>query len=238
MANESWLDESKDTEGGLTRTGVVTFSKFVKKNLPNTNPPIEIRAWEVRYQVDGRDKESREEYGIGKVLEPSVDGETLVAPAGKDASLNKNTGAVKFRNALKASGFELSNLKEKVSALVGARIVFAGEPKLDKDGKPKSHIDKKSGKQYDDLVFFPVKFLGYTASAQAQNAAPGVKDEAIAVVTTLLADGPLTRAQLISKLSAKLVGNPNSNAIIGLAVRDDFHTGAPWTRDQSGTISL
>ena len=99
-------------------------------------------------------------------------------------------------------------------------------------------VRKKTGKQFDDFVFYPAKFLGYTASAQAQQAAPGVKDEAVAVVTTLLADGPLTRAQLISKLSAKLVGNPNSNAIIGLAIRDDFHTGAPWTRDQSGTISL
>jgi hypothetical protein len=232
MATNTWLDETKDTEGGLTRTGVVTYSQFVRKQVGE----YDIRSWSIRYQQDGREKESFEDYGIGKVLEPSADGETLVAPNGKDAALNKNSGAVKFRNALKASGFDLSLLKEKVSALVGARFVFQGEPRLDKDGKQKKR--EYQGKTYDEFEFYPVKFLGYTAAAQAKNAAPGVKDEAVAVVTTLLQDGPLTRAQLISKLSAKLVGNPNSNAIIGLAIRDDFHTGAPWKRDQTGTISL
>jgi hypothetical protein len=237
VSNETWLDETNDTEGGLTRTGTVTFSRFVKKTLPNTAPPIEIRAWEIRYSQDGRDKESKEEYGIGKVLEPSADGETLIAPPGKDAKLNKNAGAVKVRNALKASGFDLALLKDKVSALEGARFIFNGEPKLDKDGKPKTH--KYEGKDYQDFVFYPAKFLGFTAAAQAGKAAAGpVKDEAVATVVELLAAGPLTRAQLISKLSAKTVGNPNAVAIIGMAVRDDFHTGAPWKRDASGTISL
>jgi hypothetical protein len=194
----------------------------------------------------GDDKERRETYSVGDRLVPTPDGEGFVAKDGGPPKFHANSNMGKFSAALKASGFDLGvlivrqpdgSVRQQLSRLVGARLVFKGEPKVGKDGRP---IKDKKG--YDKNMFLPVKFVGYAAGAGtvAQPAGAGgngaaggdaIKTKAKEAVLKALAAGPLTRADLVRTLAQQLAGDADSNAVIGLVVRDEFHKGQPWHYD-------
>jgi len=196
----------------------------------------------------GDDKERSETYGVGDKLVPTPDGEGFVAKDGGPVKFHANSGIAKFAAALKGSGFDLGSLvvdgKQKLGRLVGARFVFKGEPKMGKDGKP-----LKDKKGYDKSAFYPVKFVGYAAAtgsvatagvsaahlgAPAGNGAAtasALGTKATGAVLAALAKGPLTRADLVRTLAQQMAGDPDSNAVIGLVVRDDFHKGQAWKYD-------
>lgn len=199
----------------------------------------------------GDDKERRETYGVGEKLVPTPDGTGFVSKDGTPAKFHANSGIAKLSAALKASGFDLGMLiekqadgsfKQRLDRLTGARFVFKGEAKLGRDGKP-----LKDKKGYDKQAFYPVKFVGFVAGAGAGVAAtPGngaahtptgngaLAAKAAGVVTAALAaapEGKLTRAELMRTIAQTLAGDGDSNGIIGLIVRDDFHKGQPWHYD-------
>lgn len=245
----SWLDESTDTDGMLTRQGVITGSKFVTKLLATkagqavidakTGQQSFINVWEVRYIQEGRDKEQAEEYSFGKTLVPSADGETLVNPTGGPVKLNKDSGMAKARNGLKAAGYPIETLHPKISAFIGSKIVFMGEPKKDLEGKAKTHTYQ--GKTYTDYVFYPAKFLGrvggVVAGASSGNGATlATKTEAAILAVLAGSGGKIDRAGLVTALAKQLSGDAEANQVIALTVRSDFHTGRPWAFD-GGTLS-
>lgn len=247
----AWLDESNDSDGSLTRTGVVTGSKFITKLLVNKagQPVIDVKTgqqsyinvWEVRYIQEGRDKEQFEEYSFGKTLQPSADGESLVNPTGGPVKLNKDSGMARARNGLKAAGYPIETLHPKISSFVGAKIVFQGEPKKDAEGKAKTHT--YNGKIYTDFAFYPAKFLGRVGVAPSAGngsaAGNGLASKTEAAILTVLGanGGKIDRAGLVTALAKQLAGDADANQAIALAVRADFHTGRPWSFDGS-TLSL
>jgi hypothetical protein len=197
----------------------------------------------------GDDKERNETYGVGDKLIPTPDGEGFVSKDGGPVRFHANSGMAKFATALKAAGFDLSTLhvdgKQKLSRLVGARFVMKGELKLGRDGKP---LKDKNG--YDKNAFYPVKFVGYANGAGAPAAAGGngggaaagnaggganaLAGKAVGAVMQALAgakDGKLSRADLVRTLATQLAGDPDTNTIIGMVVRDDFHKDQAWKYD-------
>ena len=190
----------------------------------------------------GDDRERHEEYSVGDKCVPTPDSEGFTALEGGLPKFHANSNMGKFAAALKASGFDISTLlvagKLKFSNLVGARFVMKGEPKIGRDGKPVT--DKKG---YGKNAHYPVKFVGYTTAA-ATGAKPNggvggdaLRTKAAGAVVKALAGGPLSRADLVRTLAQTLAGDPESNSIIGLVIRDDFHAGQPWKYDGI-TVSL
>lgn len=184
------------------------------------------------------DKERRETYSVGDKLVPTPDGQGFVARDGGPPKFHANSNMGKFAAALKGSGFDISTLiadgKQQLGKLVGARFMFKGEPKVGRDGKA-----LKDKKGYDKNIFLPVKFMGYAAGAgmaagATTTSAPvgnGLAAKADAAVLAALAAGPLSRADLVRTLATALAGDADSNAVIGLVIRDDFHKGKPWKYD-------
>lgn len=243
--------------GGLWDGKTVTITSAVAKTEALTygdgKPVIDEKTKQQSIQIGlgiagiadgGDDKERRETYSTGDRLVPTADGEGFVAKDGGPAKFHANSNMGKFAAALKASGFPIETLvvdgKQKLSRLVGARFVFKGEAKVGQDGKP---IKDKKG--YTKNIFLPVKFVGYAAGAASgsvtgapagNGAATGssagaLQEKAKATVLGALANGPLTRADLVRTLAQKLAGDPDSNAIISLVVNDAFHKGQPWKYD-------
>lgn len=239
-----WLDESNDSDGSLTRTGVITGSKFITKLLATKagQPVIDAKTgqqsfmnvWEVRYIQEGRDKEQFEEYSFGKTLQPSADGESLVNPTGGPIKLNRDSGMARARNGLKAGGYPIETLHPKISSFVGAKITFTGEAKKDAEGKQKTHT--YNGKTYTDYAFYPSKFLGRVGGVTVKagnGAANGLADKTQAAVLAILGTngGKIDRAGLVTALAKQLAGDAEVNQAIALAVRADFHQGRPWSFD-------
>lgn len=186
----------------------------------------------------GDDKERHEEYSAGDKMVAAPDGEGFVMKDGTPPKFHASSNIGKFTAALKGSGFDLSTLfangKQKLSGLVGARFVFKAEAKIGKDGKP---IKDKKG--YVKNIHLPIKYVGAAIGITAPkpgNGAVAPSNDALAVkaqgaVLAVLANGPLSRAELIRSLAIKLAGDADSNSVIGLVVRDDFHKGQPWVYD-------
>lgn len=193
--------------------------------------------------AEGEEKEREEAYTPGERMEPTADKEGFVMKDGSTIKFHANSNLGKLAVALGASGFDTKILfpggRLKFTNLVGAQLTFKGEVKLGRDGKP-----LKDKKGYEKNAFFPVKFHGFVSGTGTSVAgvvggtAPGALDEkATAAVVGILAGGPKTRAELVKALATTLVGDADSNAIIGLVVRDDFHKGKPW-KYEVGTASL
>jgi hypothetical protein len=195
----------------------------------------------------GDDKERHEEYSVGDRLAPAADGRGFVDRAtGGPPKFHANSNFAKLAAALKASGFPIGELydpatrQQRLDRLVGARFVFKAEAKLDKQGKA-----VKDKKGYTKNTHLPVKFVGRVQGGvgvpQAQGGnghaptpgspADAVAKKAEAAVIGALANGPLSRADLVRTLAQGLAGDPDANAVIGLIVRDDFHKGKAWKYD-------
>lgn len=195
----------------------------------------------------GDDKERHEEYSVGGKLEPTADGEGFVDPSGAAPRFHANSNIGKFSAALKSSGFPVATLidrnpdgtiRMRFSRLVGARFVMKAEPKLGQDGKP-----LKDKKGYGKNVHLPVKYVGQATggAVSAGGAAAGAvasphNGKASAAVLEALAAAPgntLTRVDLVRTLAGKFqgAGDPDANAIIGLVVRPEWHTGQAWKTD-------
>lgn len=253
------------TGGGLWDGRTVTVTRVRAQTEPmkkgdgsavldeKTKQPVIQTALVVWGIAEGSDdKERYETYGAGEKLVATPDGEGFVSKDGGPAKFHANSGIGKFSAALKGAGFDLGTLiergadgavRQRLSRLTGARLIFKGEPKMGKDGKP---VKDKNG--YTKSSFLPVRFVGYAAqsgtvaqpsaagngAAAATGVIPGrdaLLGKAAGAVLTALATGPLTRAQLITKLAESLKGDTDANAVIGLVVRDDFHKGQPWKYD-------
>jgi hypothetical protein len=199
--------------------------------------------------AEGDEKEREESYGVGDRVVPLPDGRGFQSKDGGPLKFHANSGIAKLSAALKAAGFDLGNLIERnadgsvtqrMDRLVGARFVMRGEQRLGRDGKP-----LKDKKGYDKMAFYPATFVGYVAGqggvastggngAVAAAPAGALAEKAAGAVTVALTaakDGKLNRADLVRTLAAQLAGDPESNAIIGLVVRDDFHKGQKWAYD-------
>ena len=200
--------------------------------------------------ADDEEKERRETYSAGSLI-PTADGEGFMKrlPDGSlvSAPFHENSEAAKFANALAAGGYPTANLwdekakRTRLSILAGARISMKAEAKLDKDGNI-----KKNKKGYEQQKFYPVEYLGQkgggngnVTTTQAQGNGQDLKVKATETVVGLLAEngGTLTRSDLVRKLSTALNGDADCNKILALVVREEFHKGAPWTR-QGTTLSL
>lgn len=190
--------------------------------------------------ADEEEKERRETYSVGMLI-PTADGESFVHPQTGEAShFNEKSDAGKLTRYLKDSGFDISLLwddaaqKLKLSGLVGARFVMAGEAQKDKEGKVK--INKKG---YENQKFYPVQFMGFkpgVGNTTPQSNASELRDKAVEVVLDIIgeAGGKIGRADLVRKISGKMAGDPRANKVLALVTRDDFHKDVPWTRDATG----
>lgn len=182
------------------------------------------------------EKERDEEYSIGAFI-PSEGGEQCVHPKGDPSKrLDERCAAAAFFRALKTAGFNTATLYPKISALVGSRFLMKAVPTLNKDGS----VKQKNG--YDVTKPYPVEVAGQADApvAQAAAAGNGLAEKADETIMALLAeaeDNKLSRKDLVKQVSKSLAGDADSNKIVGLIVRADFHRGKPW--NYTGTeISL
>ena len=186
--------------------------------------------------ADGQEYERKENYSSGSHV-PTPDGEGFVAADGSDKRLHTSSAAAKFFDLIKKGGFDIGKLydtatgKSRISALVGARFTMKGEPKLDKDGKPKTY------KGYVEQQFFPVKFVGYAGNVAASAGGNGldtaVKAKAVSAIQEVLAanGGSVGRAALLNKLGSVLASDPDSGKIMAAILRPEFHNGQAWKYD-------
>jgi len=190
--------------------------------------------------ADEEETERRETYSVGMLI-PTADGESFVHPkTGEVGQFNDKSEAGKLTTYLAGSGFDTTLLwddaaqKMKLSGLVGAQFVMAGEAQKDKDGKVK--VNKKG---YENQKFYPVQFVGFkagVAKTAPQSNASELRDKAVEVVLEIIgeAGGKIGRADLVRKISGKMAGDPRANKVLALVTRDDFHKDVPWTRDATG----
>lgn len=245
--------------GGLWDGKVVTITSAVAKTAALTRkdgtPVLDDKTKQQIVQTalyitgisDGpSEKERHEEYSVGDKLAPTPDGRGFIDKAtGGAPKFHANSNFAKLLGALKIAGFPVGELydvatrTQRLDRLTGARLMFKASPKLGKDGKP-----IKDQKGYDKSIHLPVQFVGRAAGSVGggavaagvggNGAASPLIDKAASAVLGALAAAPetkLTRADLIRTLAQTLAGDPEANGIIGLVVRDDFHTGKPWVYD-------
>lgn len=234
--------------GGLWDGKVVTItkSKTETKRLAykdgsavvNDNGEQAVRnVWTISGIAEDTEKEITREYSIGGMI-PTADGEGFTRQDGKPAILHKNSDAAKLAAALKTSGFDVNllfvNGKPKVSALEGAKLRFKGEDRLDKDGKPKK---QKNNPKYTEQDFFPVEFVGFSATARKGNGVDdATKAKATDAVMGVLAEagGTLTQVDLVKALSRKMAGSADLPAIVGLVSKREV----PGVKVEGATFSL
>lgn len=252
------------TGGGLWDGKTVTITRSVagikllthKDNSPVIDAKTKKQASVIGLLIDGLaegdEKERSVEYSCGDRMQPDADGESFSMKEGGAPRFHDRSGLGKMVSALTAAGFPMKELmanpakyvgQQRWSRLVGAKLMFKAEAKLGRDGKP-----IKDDKGFDKQSFYPVKYVGMAtgivtgvaasvgaAVAAVSNAA--IVEKADALVIGALSAGPLTRSQLVATLAAGLTGDKDSNAIISLIVRDDFHKGKAW-KYEDGTASL
>lgn len=191
--------------------------------------------------AENTEMEREETYSAGSLV-PTADGEGFIKPDGSiPEGFHENSDMAKFVQFLENSGYPVDSLFDpetgamKVSLLIGAKLRFKGETRLDKDGKV-----KKNSKGYDELHFYPVEFIGYVnGKAPAPQAKPvdegALVEKAQSIVIGLLESngGTLTRVDMVRKLSSALAGDPDANKVRALIMKDEFHANAPWKRDGS-----
>lgn len=235
--------------GGLTREGVVIAAKYVASPMttrdgapwvdPKTGKPgfftglrlTVLRTGDPRFEG----KEEKYEYSSGKKGKPSADGELLLDEKGAPLMVHKTSNLGKALVRLKDGGFDTRMLYPRVSALVGARVVFEGVQKVDAAGKPKTHVYQD--KVYTDFDWYPSEYKGGAGSAAAGSpagAAPNAleaKAEAAVVAALTEAGGAMDRKDVIRALGTSLKGDPEAIKVTALVARQDFHEGRPWSFD-------
>jgi hypothetical protein len=233
-----WDGKVVTITGAVAKTETLTRADGSAVVDEKTKVPIVQTALFITGIADGGDdKERHEEYSVGDKLVPTPDGEGFAARDGGPAKFHANSNMAKFAAGLKAAGYDLGQLvvdgKQRLSRLIGARFLMKAEAKLGRDGK--ALLDKKG---FTKNIHLPLKFVGYaTAGTVAASMAPAaagngaVAAKADAAVLAALAGGPLSRADLVRTLAQQLAGDADTNAIIGLVVRDDYHKGKPWKYD-------
>lgn len=233
------------------KTVTITGSQFITDYFgtdenPWIDPKTEERGFSNVWAFTGihedSDRERTEKWSIGKTNIPTADGEGFERRDGKPASFHPSSQAARLSAALKDAGFDTSKLVVdgviKASALVGARFVFKGYTKKDKDGKPKE--DKNGFVQYE---YFPVEFVGFQEGlnkTETAEASQELENRAYDLVTQLLeaAEGKtFTRVQLIQAVSKALAGDKDLSTIMSLVTGDKFNSAAPW-KVEGTTISL
>lgn len=234
--NDPWGGEDI-VGGGLWdgKTVTITDAKVLSETFKdNDGKQVTQAALRITGIAQDEDRERWESYSAGKKLTPTHDGQGFQSVDGGPAKFHSNSNISKFKAALEASGFDKSTLivdgKQKVGKLIGARFVFKGVPRRDRDGK--IITDGRNG--FPKMAFFPAKFLGYAtgAAVKANGASAGIIEEkAIAAVTAVLAEGAASKADLVRKLPKQLGGDSDTNAIIGLVLKDDWHKGKGWKFD-------
>ena len=221
----------------------VDFFKSGKRGSPEEKPWIDPKTKKQGFGnvlaitgigVDD-EREWTETYGTGAFI-PTEDGEQCVHPKDPSKRLNEKSGTAIFMGHLKNAGFDNSTLYPKISALAGARILFKGYPVYLPDGG----IKQKNG--YDVIDYYPngIEEGGTAAVAQTVTAGNGLAELADETVLEILGnakDGKLTRAALVKEVSKALAGKPESNKVVALVVRADYHVDKPWTYSGTG-ISL
>ena len=248
-----FLEENFASGGGLwdgkTVTVIGSKTEIERLSFGDGSPVLDKKTgeqsirnvWSVIGIAEDDERERKETYSLGGLI-PTADGEGFTRPDGTPGVLHKNSEAAKFAAALKASGFDVASLfdmdtgKIHVDRLVGARIVFKGEARLDKDGKPK--VNKKG---YEQLRFMPESFLGMKDGVGAAKVGPSEEDLAFAVetITGILAEGggSMGRADIVRAVTTKLNGDPRGPQIVQQILKPEFHASAPWTLDGT-TLSL
>lgn len=238
--------------GGLRRTNRVTSIKYVQYGLTRKDGSAVINERTKQQSVftglriegvrvgDSKNEGriDKYEFSAGDNVKPSPDGEMLIDKQGNPVAPAKKSNAGKAILALEKGGFNKSQLYPRVSVLTGAEIEFAGEDKLDKDGKPKTHVYE--GKTYTDIVWFPVAYNGGAGSRPGNGASNGAgaeeletKAEAAVLAAIAEAGGSIERKDLIRALGTNLKGDADAIKITTLVARQDFHNGRPWAFDGS-----
>lgn len=232
--------------GGLWDDKVVTItrSKTEAKRLTrgdgsavvdDAGNQIVKNFWVVSGIAEDMEAEITQEYSLGGLV-PTPDGEGFTKADGTFSTLHGSTDAAKFSRLLKDGGFDVGllfpNGKPKVSALEGARIRFKGEDRLDKNGKV---IVNKKGFPVQD--FYPVQFVGFSATAQKGN---GVDDAFKAAASVLVkeelvaAGGSMTQVELVKALSKKMARDANLPAIVTLISKREV----PGVKVEGATFSV
>jgi len=231
--------------GGLWdgQTVTVTESKFginrFNKN-DEANTEVVQNVWYITGIADNEEVERQQRYSIGS-LRATDDGESFTKPDGSPGTLHKSSAGAKFVTGLVEGGFDISTLvaDEKVvaSKLNGARIEFAAVQRNDINGKPKIN-----DKGYPVNDFYPIKFHGYADGATSPKAVDEtVKKAAETLVLELLnaaENKTMTQAEIVRGVSSKMNGDPNSAAIIGLVISDEFKANGPWSRDGNSLTAI
>lgn len=216
-------DPDTAPEPEFTRVGTVTYSKFESKTFGEGSEAWQKNAWEIRYIQEGKEKEQFCSLSTGKKAAASPDGETLVDPdTRKETRPFKTTAFMKAMAALKESGFDVASLHPKISTFVGKKVEFTGVPRKDKDGNVKTH--EYNGKSYTDYDFLPTRVLGEGAPAVDPELGKTVEK----FVAELLKAGPLTKVQLLGKVSQKFPGDLNA---AGYVLDDENLKAGPWDFD-------
>jgi len=257
VTNPYDVDEFDEGGGGLWADKVVQITSAAFIMEPRTNqdgsPAISTYGKNKGNQIIDRalkltglavddEKERWQTYSTG-AFEPTEGGEQCAHPQDPSKRLNKKAKAAVFFGHLANAGFDTSTLFPKISVLVGQRFLFSAVNRLDPDGNT---IKNDAG--YLKVDYFPTALaaggaaVGAVAVAQAEAGTVGnglaeLADETILKVLTEAEDGKLTRTALVKAVSKALAGNADSNKVVALVVRQDFHTDKPWTYSGTG-ISL
>lgn len=248
-AFDAFADENLASTGGLwdgktvTITNAFTRTHLMEKKDANgvLQPFIDARTGKqgVRNELvvigiaEGEEKEREESYSAGALL-PTEDGDGFRTADGRPVKLYPQAELTKFGRSIREGGFDTTKFVvagdtiRGFKQLVGNRFVFAGVQQLDANKKP-----KKNSKGYDVLKFYPRQYVGSAAVNGGAPATDELRGKASAAVVDALkaAGGTMTRADLVRTLSTKLNGSADTNAIVNLVIRDEFHQGQPWVRE-------
>lgn len=250
VSYESQFDPSTFTEGG----GGLWDGKVVQI----TSASIKVASFgpfnvaEINGIAEGEDKERHQSYFLDSDQQPSADGEGIDyrdpqlakgvnGPGGRPAPIKlRSYGVGRFLKELVASGFDMKRLvkdgKPHFGGLVGARIRFKAEGRVNRDGTP-----KKNEKKFQEQDFYPVQTIGY-ADGTVAKVGNGADLSAKAVTAVLAAakaaGGSINRAALVPALAKGLNGDPESGAVISLAVSEAFLKTVPGTTYAGATLSI
>ena len=249
MSKNPFLDENMSEGGGGLWDGktvtILSAKAEIRQATKTDGTSFTQHVLSLVGIADDSERERREDYSAGLTAVPQGDGNGFTLPEGK--GFFKTSNVAEFLRRLAKSGFDMSKLfdestgKQNLSALAGTRFTFVGVERKDAQGNVKKSKSKKNDKEYIQYHFYPETFVGFKGGQTAAPKANGaLREKATGVVTELLAGAEnqtLTRANLVRNLATRLAGDADSNAIIALVVKDDFHAGQAWKRDGT-TISL
>jgi hypothetical protein len=258
-AKNPYLKDEFSQGGGGGWSGkvvTVTAASFVRRPwkradgspvLNNkTNDPVITTNLSIRGIADGQSAEITREWEVPFLL-PTEDGEGLYDPKRADGTfkIKASSEVAKFLDAYQTGGGSLDaivtvdsdKVVQHISGLVGAKILFRGEPQLDKDGTPR--LDKN---KFPVLSFFPEEVV---TQGQGRGAAAAddteTKAEAATVVAKLLADAPehrISRQNFMQQAAKAVKGRANSNAVLKHLLDNSFLSTIPNVNYNGSELSV